>query len=458
MDWTIFVARKYNAKKFLLLMYAIVTILTIDLILNNAVQSGNIKIQPNITEVIFAIEIIAYIIVQYFILGYTNYRVKNITQRSVYVTLIQRSMNIIQLIFAALMSIAVLQIIANSYYSTVLITWSSTFSYLLAGAIAIVLTQMFFTWYNVNRTLPILMYSVASCTIVISVALTIVFADVSLFSLPSERTIESVLPDLFYPMNSPMGMEQYVWAVSNAVNYFMLWICSVLLLRQYSSTLGRVKLYTVLCIPLLSIVYQYGFASALTESLQGVSNANPNLAFLIILGDTIPSIAFGITFGIPFWLVGRTMQRDSDLRYCMIISAFGLILLEVTTSADVTTGQYPPFGLPSVLSVALSLYLILIGLYYSAISISGNIKLRQTIRSIAIEQSKLLDNLGMAQLQKELNKNIKSVLRRDSEIMNEQSGVTMELSDDDIKKYLNEVLEEVGKSRASTNTDNDSKV
>lgn len=441
----LFSLQGYNNKRFTLTMYVILAVLIVDISINNVIGAGSIEFPTGQGIVVFTILGAIYLIGQYFVLGFLNQKSKNIAYKSSYVSLLHKVMTVVQFVFVAFLLFIVLQIFVDSYYFTSLLSWSSTISYVLAGLIAGILTRMFFLWYNISRNFVVLLYGIASATIVISVAFTIAFAEVSILSLPPERNEKSSAPSLFYPMNTTMGLVQYVWAISNAVNYFLLWVCSVALLRQYSQRVGKIKLYVILAIPLISIVYQYGSAAGLTAFLQTVPNADPNLVFLSAFGNTVPSIAFGIMFGVPFWIVARTMPINSELRDYLIISAFGLVLLQIATTADVSDGHFPPFGLASILAVGLSVYMILIGLYYSAVSISGNASLRQLIRSHAMEQTKLLDSLGMAELQQQLGNTIMTITKKNSDIMTENTGVRTELSEGDIKQYLNEVLKEVGK-------------
>ena len=56
---------------------------------------------------------------------------------------------------------------------------------------------------------------------------------------------------------------------------------------------------------------------------------------------------------------------------------------------------YPPYGLANVSFVGLASFLILTGLYNSAVSVARDVKLRRSIKSSALLQSsKLLDSIG----------------------------------------------------------------
>ena len=104
---------------------------------------------------------------------------------------------------------------------------------------------------------------------------------------------------------------------------------------------------------------------------------------------TFGKSAGGILFGIALWTVTRHIPKTSFVRDYMIISTFGLVLLFTSNQASVLlTAPYPPFGLAAASFVGLSSYLVLIGIYSSAISVAEDSKLRQSILSFAVRDSR----------------------------------------------------------------------
>jgi len=355
-------------------------------------------------------------------------------------------MFMVQFVFAGFIILLIYEVLVFSNYSTEILNLSSTISYGFAGMIAGSLTQRLFSWYHSSHSFVVLIYALASAMIVISMAFTIIYNCVSLIGFSPERNYLSQVVIPFYPSNSTMGIVQYIWATSNAINYFMLWIGTVTLLRDHWQKVGKVKLWIIFSIPLISLIYQYAFAASLTEFLQTASHVDPDSIFMSIFGNTIPGVAFGIMFGVPFWIVARTLPVKSLLRNYMMIAAFGLIFLQFATSAGVYGAAYPPFGLICVLTTALSTYLVLIGIYYSAVSISQDSKLRQLIRLYAMNETKLLDSIGTSHMLKDLETRVITASEESSNILAQKTGVRPALSDNDIKDYLHEVIEELKKS------------
>jgi hypothetical protein len=144
------------------------------------------------------------------------------------------------------------------------------------------------------------------------------------------------------------------------------------------------------------------------------------------------------------------LSSNNVVRNYMIISAYGLALVFVSNQAAVlVTAPYPPFGLPSVSFMGLASYLVLIGIYSSAISVSEDSNLRQSIRNFALKEPRLLDSIGMAQMEQEIQKRVIALTKQHQDEMAEQTGVESSLTENDVKEYLDQVIEEVKKRRGS---------
>jgi hypothetical protein len=85
-----------------------------------------------------------------------------------------------------------------------------------------------------------------------------------------------------------------------------------------------------------------------------------------------------------------------------------------------------------------------------AVSISQDIKLRQTIRKSAIEESKLLDSIGSADMELQIQKKVMTVTKDLLENTIDKSGIQPSITEDDMKQYLGQVLSEVKKQKTST--------
>jgi hypothetical protein len=90
-------------------------------------------------------------------------------------------------------------------------------------------------------------------------------------------------------------------------------------------------------------------------------------------------------------------------------------------------------------------YLVVSGLYTSTVSLSQNTEVRRSIRRLAGSQSALFDSMVSAESEKEIEKRVMEIVRKESVEMANRSGVEISLSDIEAKKYLEEVIKEIKK-------------
>lgn len=142
-------------------------------------------------------------------------------------------------------------------------------------------------------------------------------------------------------------------------------------------------------------------------------NVEPvSYGIVLTLAFTFSKPARGILFGIAFWSIARSIRQSSIVRDYMTISTYGLVLLFVSNQAIVLAEvPYPPFGLATVSFVGLSAYIVLLGIYSSAVSVSEDSKLRQTMRSAALKEPKLLESIGTAQMEQEIQRRVITVTK-----------------------------------------------
>jgi hypothetical protein len=139
----------------------------------------------------------------------------------------------------------------------------------------------------------------------------------------------------------------------------------------------------------------------------------------------------------------------------LIIAAVGFVLIFISEQAIVLiNAPYPPLGLASVSFMGLASYLMLIGIYYSGVSISHDSNLCQSIRNFAIKESRLLDSIGMAQMEQQIEKRVIEIAKRNQDRMTEESGIESSLTEDDMKQYLEQVIREVKMQKTTTGKTN----
>ena len=160
-------------------------------------------------------------------------------------------------------------------------------------------------------------------------------------------------------------------------------------------------------------------------------------------------IAGAFFFGIGFWYMARRIQQKS-LKSFLNISAYGLILLFVTNQAIVLLNTlFPPLGLMTACFVGLSSFLLLVGTYSAAVSVSNDVKIRKAIRNSIEKESELIGDIGDAELDMELRAKVFSMMDKLSRRLQEDTQVESSLTDEDIKDYTTKVIQEVIRRKVS---------
>jgi signal transduction histidine kinase len=465
----------YSTRKFLVIISIIISSLTIDISLSNI--SDIVSVSTSWGFSAFIAIVIVYAVGQYLILEYVKQKSKMIRTKSPHFNKLSTIVTIVQYVLTASIVIITLQILVNSYYYTSLLIWNSSISYAIASIIMVILALKFFSWYRSNRNFVILLYSVSFIITSISIVSSIVFFTVILLDTPAKKTSPSLLelpseqeevghgpeqeevghgpeqeevghgPDIRkFELSTVLGKVQTVFVTSHIASFLLLWGSTAMLLHTYSKKLGKVKFWTIIAIPVASFLSIFVIITPFVMSMSNGSHDTDAFFEIIVvdaLGYTLPALVSGILFGLPFWTIARSLNHNSALRDYMFIAGFGFALFEVAITGNVILAPYPPLGLASVSFVGVSSYLILMGIYSSAISMSGDVKLRQAIRKSAVDESKLLVGVGSAQMEQKIEKKVIELAKGQAASMIDQTGVQLSLTEHDMKQYLSSVLKEI---------------
>jgi hypothetical protein len=158
-----------------------------------------------------------------------------------------------------------------------------------------------------------------------------------------------------------------------------------------------------------------------------------------------------ILFGLGFRSVAKSISQTNKVSDYMIITAYGFILFLTAAAATISGAGYPPFGIANVLLVGPFSYLILIGLYGSAISIAQDAKLRQSIKLSTKEELKLLDSIGISQVQREIERKVTAATKANAAILTQQTGVEPSLTEEEIQDILSQAAGEIRRKKEEAN-------
>jgi len=348
-------------------------------------------------------------------------------------------------IIAILIAIAV-QTVSALKYNNALVIATIWMSFGLAITTLGFLAYRFLSWLRSSQNNTILLFSLASIALSINIAFSLAYVTDILIDRQAEimpaytGSMVQILPN---SLTAALSLSHFV---SSIVAFGLLWGAAAALMHHFSLKFGRLRYWLIVSAPLVFFLGQFvSFFAGFFDSMQ-VSDP-VSFVMWITLIFTLSKPFGGILFGFAFFTLAKNFRQNAMLRNYVIISAFGFVLLYASNNAsDLLVSPFPPFGIASVSFVGLASHLILQGIYSSAVLISEDTKLRKFVRRFALDQSKLLDDVGTAEMEEVIQKRVLKLAKENSDKMVQETGVEIQTSDDELKRYINDVMKEIGLS------------
>lgn len=380
---------------------------------------------------IFAI----FVVTQYYVLAFVNFNNKSHNIRARFLHTTHKIVTVIQYILTGIILLVILQILTVQQYNTILLHIAISISYGIWIVMLSLLAKAFFSWYRSKKNLMILIFALSMIAYVINGALGLAYHIDEL----AKRNLVIRLGDIAVFSESPSSIDT-VYQISAIVSYVLTWIATVILLRPNIEKFGKVRFWIMMSAPMIYYLIEFPLFTLGVFTPSEDSNAMTN-----ILIFSLSPIFVGILFGVAFLSIAKTLKMGTAARNYMIIAAYGFVLFYIAGSAWSSQAAYPPYGLISVSFTGLSCYLIYNGLYFSAVSISQDMTIRQTIKKSVMEQSKLLHSIGTAEMENEVQKQVLATARKTSDSMTDKTGVEASMNEDDMKAYVQLVIKELSK-------------
>jgi hypothetical protein len=431
----------------LLLLFAVVTaVILIDYEFGNIADFVPEIISSTEGITLFVGTAVIFVITSLIILAYVRHISEKSGAKFLHLARTHKLVTIAQYTLIVIVAITVLQVLATMQYSILSLAASLTISYGLWIVTMILLARAFFTWYKSiashNESQSKILILILGLSMVVYVINGGSGLANSLLWLQEQNPIIASQDVAFYPDFESESLISQVGAVnqlSSTVAFILTWVSTIILLRPYMEKIGKVKFWGIMGFALVYLIsyplYLLGFLSLTGETDAEIMNN-------IILVSTA-SVFAGLVFGAAFLSIARTLRRGTAIRQYLILAGYGMFIFYLAGSATVSQAAYPPYGLISVGFTGLSTYLIYVGLYSSAVTLSQDLTLRKTIRKSVLEQSKLLDSIATAQMEKELQTSVLTIVKKTSQEMKDDSGIEASLTEEDLRDYMGIVMNEL---------------
>lgn len=340
----------------------------------------------------------------------------------------------------AIMAFVILQLLLFSEYYTGLLSIAPTISYGLAAFFMGLLAYHFFSWFARNKVLVVLLYGLASVSASIYVVLVaLIFYNQIFIHQPVVTTLESAASFVAIEPGFEELLIVTLPGILTATTFLSFWGGTIAILYANIKRVGKTRFWILVTAP---IIFFLGTLITLFPEIQGVTEDDLNSIIIPVYVVTFSQVIAIALFATAFVSMARAVPHHQISDY-MYITCFGLSLFSIGIIATVSGAGYPPFGLASVSLVGPFSFLLFTGLNHSAISTAEDSSLRRSIKISALQQLKLLDSIGTAEMEKRLEKKVVEVIKLNAENLTQQSGVEPSLSMGEAKQYLHKVLEEV---------------
>jgi hypothetical protein len=364
--------------------------------------------------------------------------------------LISRIMPFIQYTIIGLLILITLQIIFTAQYTTLFLVASLALSWSTGVILMGIMSFKFLQWYRAKRNFLVLLYLIFSVMFCVTLGSTII-PQLLITLQASPLYVNSHSTEIKPFQANPQALSS-LFAIISIANWlvlplaFVVWAATAMMLNHYSQIIGRAKYWIILSIPVVSLLAGTISWLVFLPSLNSIFDQQVIFYTMMAFGGLLVE---GFLLSVAFIIVSKSIQVriHSKLKDYLRISAAGVAILFVSFFANPSAGSYLPFGVLSASFLAFGVYLFFSGIYSSAISISSDLRLRRTIRQSLLDQSKLLDNIGMADINRELEKQTEDMIKKHYETMKKETGIESSISDVEAKNYVKEVMVEIQKSR-----------
>lgn len=438
----------------------VVSLVVVDLLMTRQIVPYN-----NTSEsVMFALTVtIVYGLGTWILLGYTKRTITGLLAKSRLISRMFWAVTVIQLCLLAILLFMIFN--SSSRFPGLAVYLASSLSALVIIGI---ITFKFFSWYRRSkRNIMILFFGLATATFGFSIVED-AYTKLVLVHVVEEKSPPGAVPkssflyitdkryhaEIQYKVVNPSTTTLWILpssltALKNSLDYLTVfpylftWIAVAALLHQYyqSTRMGKLplKFWIMLSVPMALYLIGSGL----------IFHAYDPYRFYFRILFRAGTIGSSVLFGLAFYLITRRTGEEilsasaERVKDYLVISSIGVILIGISFS---TSALQQTYGIAAHSLVLMASCMFTIGFYSSAIAVSQDSSLRTSIRASLLE---IVDKIGTAQMEQEIETRVLKVVKGQQEVLTDQSGIESSLTEDDMRRYLDEVIMEVKKQRPS---------
>lgn len=349
----------------------------------------------------------------------------------------------LQIIITVFLISLLVQIVGGAQYTQAISSYSQ-FAGLVGGTImlSILFRQLIYSYRKYKGPL-LLLYSIA---IFSAISYSLMVTTLTYLVIPYKPSfiVQSWLnTHVYLPIDSLEHLLAKIVPYLQDLSFVLLWITSGFLLRYQIKKHNRLVFLILLSTPAL---YFFGRFVDISIFILFISKSNVTAAIVSIIVRSISPLVGGLIFGLSFYYTSRSLPKNSKLRTYLNITGHGFIILLISNQYGIILHYpYPPYGVLAISSTYLGGYLLLVGIYSTAISSAQNIKIHNEISRVLQANSKFSHEMATAVFIDSIEKQITNI----GKVIEEDSGVESAPDQIDLRDYIKLVIEQKKKSQST---------
>jgi hypothetical protein len=319
-------------------------------------------------------------------------------------------------------------------------------SYGTSSVLIIWLALIFFSWYKSRHDRVVFLYFVSMSLIAFNLILTALFVDLKIAE--AQYRVSEFVGGGGDMSGGKNRFLANIYSLSSLISFFSIWMTTAILMSSYREKLiGSVKYWIILVLPLVYFLMTYFYQFFLGNLLNSYFQNDPVTASIIVSAFlSLSKPIGGLIFAVAFWNMSRVVGYERKMKLSMVIAGWGIFFIFSANQASTQIiAHYPPFGITTVTVLNMASFLIVLGIFNTASLVSVNNNLRTSLHRHAL---KLLKPIGRAEMEKEIQKTVKKISEH-KEIAEISSQESFEFDENELEKYLKQVIKEIKKEPAS---------
>jgi hypothetical protein len=459
------VERKMNSNVKAAMLFLICSLMVSSLfyqILRGGNFSGQFSSSLGITLFI-ALAVIPYVAALYLFRKFISPVTKSLAKSSTTPSYFRLAYNLLRIALissAGIVAVIIFQVVTTSEFNLALTILSLQPNAILVTILMIYLGYKFLSWFRASRNLATFFLGLTFVSIAVGTAVSDV-VNTGLFLLddparkessnpPSSSSSGNEIEDISANLKSDPRLHDLFLIIQlpSRLAFVFYWVATASLLRNYSKSIGKTKFWILVGLPLAMFVIASVF----------IYGGFGSLLFRGIISSAYGLIA-GILFGIIFLTIARRLGKNSNdlldnkksqISNYLTMSVFGTVLFLITSIPpnhiiDWVHVPYPPFADVVWSFIGFAAYLYSFGVFFSTVAVSKDSRLRKSLHNLAIKEADMLHSLGSTQMEEELQKRVTKISREQGALLKEQTGIEQEVTPEEMKQYVEEVMEHIQK-------------